>query len=104
LCDQGGQRMDISDNLTGTLLASNGHVPIVMGSSQPNAEICLNLSPTITSSSGSGGNNTPLLFENNACDARYNGPLHVAPTLAAQMGTGFSVQDIHDSNSHDTEE
>ncbi len=30
----------------------------------------------------------PVLFENHPKDGRYNGPLGVAPTLAARMGTG----------------
>ncbi len=89
LSDQGGERMDVSENVVGTLRASmGGNVPIVMGSSQPNAEICENISPTITASSGGGGNSTPLLFENHSIDSRYTGPLEVAPTIAAQMGTG----------------
>lgn len=30
----------------------------------------------------------PLIFENHGVDARYKGPLPVAPTLSARMGTG----------------
>ena len=89
LMDQGGQRMDITEEVTGTLRACmGGNVPIVMGSTKPNAEICEDLSPTITASGGIGGGNIPLLFENYPLDCRYNGPLDVSPTLASVMGTG----------------
>ena len=89
LNDQGGDRMDVFEEEVGTLRASmGGNVPIVMGSTKPNAEICEDLSPTLTASAGSGGGNAPLLFDNHARDCRYNGPLEVAPTLAATYGTG----------------
>ena len=89
LNDQGGNRMDITQNITGTLLASMvGNPPIVMGSQQGGAEICEGLCPTITSAAGTSGNNQPVLFDNHAKDCRYNGPLSVAPTVAATYGTG----------------
>ena len=34
------------------------------------------------------GGNQPSLFENHGIDARYRGPLSVAPTLPARAGTG----------------
>ncbi len=98
--DQGGQRMDIYDNMVGTLKASMaGNVPMVLGSTKPNAEICENISPTLTASSGTGGGNAPLLltpqteellllFENHRRDCRYEGPLQVVPTLMRHLGTG----------------
>ncbi len=89
LNDQGGQRMDVYTEAVGTLRASMaGNVPMVLGSTKPNAEICENLSPTLTASSGTGGGNAPLLYENHRRDCRYHGPLPVAPTLMAHMGTG----------------
>lgn len=89
LNDQGGNRMDITKNITSTLRASmGGNLPIVMGSQQGGAEICENLCPTITSAAGTSGNNQPVLFDNHAKDCRYNGPLNVAPTVAATYGTG----------------
>ena len=112
--------MDICDDMTGTLKASmSGHQPIVMATQQSNAEICKGLCPTITSSAGMSGNNSPVvlrltsqcdvkgdeglktqslisdkadsllaLFDNHGKDCRYNGPLKVAPTVAATYGTG----------------
>ncbi len=89
LMDQGGQRMDIEDNMTGTLRASMcGNLPIVLGSTKPNAEITEGVSPTLTASSGAGGGNTPLLFDSHSQDARYKGPLKTSPTLTSSMGTG----------------
>jgi DNA (cytosine-5)-methyltransferase 1 len=75
LNDHGGDRMDITVEVTPTLRAGmGGHPPLV---TQP-----------ITASGGMSGNNQPVLFENHPKDGRYNGPLGVAPTLAARMGTG----------------
>ncbi len=89
LNDQGGDRMDITENITSTLRASmGGNQPIVMATQQGGAEICVNLCPTITSAAGTSGNNQPVLFDNHAKDCRYNGPLNVAPTISATYGTG----------------
>ena len=75
LNDHGGDRMDITEEVTPTLRAGmGGHPPLV--------------TKPITFSAGMNGNNQPVLFENHPKDARYNGPLGVAPTLAARMGTG----------------
>ena len=89
LNDQGGDRMDITENITSTLRASmGGNQPIVMATQQGGAEICYDLCPTITSAAGTRGNNQPVLFDNHAKDCRYNGPLKVAPTISATYGTG----------------
>jgi DNA (cytosine-5)-methyltransferase 1 len=70
LNDQGGQRMDISDNMTGTLRSQmESHPPLVMATQQGGAEICEDLCPTITSAAGTSGNNQPVVFENHGlCD------------------------------------
>ena len=89
LNDQGGKRMDVTENITSTLRSSmGGNLPIVMATQQGGAEICVNLCPTITSAAGTSGNNQPVLFDNHGRDCRYNGPLKVAPTIAATYGTG----------------
>ena len=89
LNDQGGERMDVTEDITATLRAGmGGNLPIVMGSQQGGAEVCENLCPTITSGAGTSGNNQPVLFDNHGKDCRYNGPLKVAPTVAATYGTG----------------
>ena len=63
--DQGGQIMECSENVTGTLRAQeHGHQPLVLRPGKP------------------------LLYENYGIDSRYTGPHKVAPTLSARMGTG----------------
>ena len=89
LNDQGGNRMDVTENITATLRAQmDGHPPLVLGSQQGGAEICENLCPTITSAAGTSGNNQPVLFENHGIDSRYTGPHEVAPTMSVRYGTG----------------
>lgn len=89
LNDQGGDRMDVTENITATLRAQmDGHPPLVLGSQQGGAEICVNLCPTITSAAGTSGNNQPVLYENHGIDSRYTGPHAVAPTMSARYGTG----------------
>jgi DNA (cytosine-5)-methyltransferase 1 len=64
LNDQGGQRMDVFENLTGTLRAQmDGHPPLVL--------------PT-----------QGQLYENHGIDSRVTGPHEVAPTMSARYGTG----------------
>ena len=58
LNDQGGNRMEMQQELSGTLRAQeHGHQPLV-------------------------------LFENHGIDSRYTGPHPVAPTMSARYGTG----------------
>ena len=89
LNDQGGQRMDLSEGITGSLRSQEkGHQPLVMATQQGGAEIGVDLCPTITSAAGTSGNNQPVLYENHGIDSRYTGPHPVAPTMSARYGTG----------------
>jgi len=89
LNDHGGERMDITEEMTPTLRSGMaGHQPLVMATQQGGAEIGEGICPTITSAAGTSGNNQPVLFENHAKDCRYNGPLEVAPTVTCSYGTG----------------
>ena len=64
LNDQGGSIMECSENISGTLRSQeHGHQPLVLPEG-------------------------PALYENHGIDARYRGPLSVAPTLPARAGTG----------------
>ncbi|WP_340139674.1 DNA cytosine methyltransferase [Ruminiclostridium cellulolyticum] len=64
LNDQGGDRMDVSEDITATLRAKMaGHPPLVMSEQA-------------------------ALFENYSIDSRYTGPHRVAPTVTASYGTG----------------
>ncbi len=89
LNDQGGERMGLSEGVSGTLRSQQkGHQPLVMATQQGGAEIGVGLCPTITSAAGTSGNNQPVLFENHGIDSRYTGPHPVAPTMSARYGTG----------------
>ena len=68
LHDQGGQRMDTCENMTGTLRASEkGHQPLVYENHGVDARIRESgeVSPTVTARYGTGGGNTPLVQEPN---------------------------------------
>ena len=68
LHDQGGQRMDVCENMTGTLRDSEkGHQPLVYENHGVDARIreSSEISPTVTARFGTGGGNTPLVQEPN---------------------------------------
>ena len=68
LHDQGGQRMDVCEDMTGTLRASEkGHQPLVYENHGVDARIRESgeVSPTVTARYGTGGGNTPLVQEPN---------------------------------------
>lgn len=68
LHDQGGQRMDVCENMTGTLRASEkGHQPLVYENHSIDARVreSSEISPTVTARYGTGGGNTPLVQETN---------------------------------------
>ena len=66
LHDQGGQRMDVCENMTGTLRANEkGHQPLVYENHGIDARVreSSEISPTVTARYGTGGGNTPLVQE-----------------------------------------
>ena len=65
LNDQGGQRMDVTDDVTCTLRAEAHHPPCVL---------------------------EQTVFENHSQDTRYTGPLETAPTVNATYGMGGNNQ------------
>ena len=68
LHDQGGQRMDVCENMTDTLRDSEkGHQPLVYEDHGVDARIreSSEISPTVTARFGTGGGNTPLVQEPN---------------------------------------
>ena len=68
LHDQGGQRMDVCENMTGTLRANEkGHQPLVYENHGVDARIRESgeVSPTVTARYGTGGGNAPLVQEPN---------------------------------------
>lgn len=85
LNDQGGQRMDCTENYTATLRAQSGHPPLVCLNDRSNgATEC----PEYTAGTQELGCQPMALYENHGIDARYKGPLPLAPALSARMGTG----------------
>ena len=68
LHDQGGQRMDVCENMTGTLRTNEkGHQPLVYENHGVDARIreSSEISPTVTARFGTGGGNTLLVQEPN---------------------------------------
>lgn len=95
LNDQGGQCMDVSHDVTGTLRAQmHHHQPLVMATQQGGAEIGVGVCPTITSAAGTSGNNQPVLFDNHGQDCRFTGPVDKAQTVSAGFGMGGNNQPL----------
>lgn len=90
LNDQGGQVMDCTENITGTLRAQmHSHQPLILESNQEHARVRTDgLSPTLSASMGMGGGYVPMVYENHGIDSRYTGPHEVSPTISARCGTG----------------
>ena len=66
LHEQGGQRMDVCENMTDTLRANEkGHQPLVYENHSIDARVreSSEISPTVTARYGTGGGNTPLIQE-----------------------------------------
>ena len=98
LNDQGGQRMDVTDEVTCTLRAEAHHPPCVLES----AGFCTEhsakargigyeeeTSPTLRAGTVPAA---VALYENHSQDTRYTGPLETAPTVNATYGMGGNNQ------------
>ena len=72
LNDQGGERMDVTTDITCTLSAKSNHPPCIMDSA---------------------------VFDNHGKDTRFTGPIDVAPTISATYGTGGNNQPFVVENS-----
>ena len=96
LNDQGGGRMDVTEEVTSTLRAEAHHPPCVMES----AGFCTEhsaksrtigyeeeCSPTLRA-----GVVPAAVYENHSQDTRYTGPLDVAPTVSSTYGMGGNNQ------------
>lgn len=96
LNDQGGDRMNVSEGVAGTLRAQeHGHTPAVTA-----AGFCTEHSAK-SRSIGYGEETSPTLragvvpaavYENHSQDSRYTGPLNTAPTVSATYGMGGNNQ------------
>lgn len=88
LNDQGGRRMDITENQTSTLRAQmGGHQPLICLNDQGGGIMDCSIDVTGTLRAQEHGHQ-PLVFENHGIDSRYTGPHKVAPTMSARYGTG----------------
>lgn len=96
LNDQGGSRMDVTDDVTLTLRAEAHHPPVVMDA----AGFCTEHSSK-SRSIGYEEETSPTLragvvpvtvYENHSQDTRYTGPLDTAPTVSATYGMGGNNQ------------
>ena len=84
LCDQGGERMDVSENVVSTLRAEAHHPPCLCFENHSMASRYkgpLNVAPTISQTYGAGGNNQPLV-------TKYWDGGDVAGTLTANNAGG----------------
>ena len=97
LNDQGGIRMDVTEDVAATLRAENhGHPPCVMGA----AGFCTEHSAQArgigyeeeTSPTLRAGTVPAAVYENHSQDTRYTGPLETAPTVNATYGMGGNNQ------------
>ena len=97
LNDQGGLRMDVSDNVSGTLRAQDhGHPPLVIGA----AGFCTEHSAKArsigyeeeTSPTLRAGTVPAAVYENHGQDTRFTGPVDIAPTIMSTYGTGGNNQ------------
>ena len=97
LNDQGGNRMDVTDDVTCTLRAEAHHPPCVMDSAGFCTEHSADSrgigyeeekSPTLRA----GVVPAAVMFENHSQDTRYVGPLEVAQTVLSTFGTGGNNQ------------
>lgn len=97
LNDQGGIRMDVSENIASTLRAEAHHAPITV---QLPAGFCTEPSEK-AGGIGFETEKSPILragtvpaavYENHGKDARYKGPLDIAPTVLSLYGTGGNNQ------------
>ena len=65
LNDQGGQRMDVTEDFTATLRAASNHPPLVFEKHSQDTRYkgSLNVAQTVLSTYGTGGNNQPFVLE-----------------------------------------
>ena len=102
LNDQGGNRMDITEEVTCTLRAEAHHPPCVMESAAGAscAGFCTEHSANArgigyeeeTSPTLRAGTVPATVYENHSQDTRYTGPLETAPTVSSTYGMGGNNQ------------
>ena len=90
LNDQGGQRMDVTDDVTATLRTEAHHPPCVLESAgfctEPSAKSRSIGYEEETSPTLRAGVVPATVYENHSQDTRYTGPVDTAPTVSATYG------------------
>ncbi|SHJ36715.1 DNA cytosine methyltransferase [Hespellia stercorisuis] len=94
LNDQGGNRMDVTEDLTCTLRAESNHPPLVFENHSQDTRYTgpLEQAPTVSSTYGTGGNNQPFVLETpktlkirSGCEGGGKGAL-IQDDLSATLG------------------
>ncbi|WP_320951970.1 DNA cytosine methyltransferase [Hungatella effluvii] len=94
LNDQGGNRMDITEDMTCTLRAESNHPPLVFENHSQDTRYTgpLEQAPTVSSTYGTGGNNQPFVLETpktlkirSGCEGGGKGAL-IQDDLSATLG------------------
>ena len=95
LNDQGGQRMDVTENVTNTLRAGANHPPLVFENHSQDSRYTgpLDVAQTVLSTYGTGGNNQPFVVETpktlkirSGCEGGGKGAL-IQDDKSATLGT-----------------
>lgn len=96
LNDQGGQQMNVSEDQTATLSAEeHGHQPLVFDASRRhNYKPFGDVAETVQAQYGTGGNNTPMVFENHSQDSRFTNLGETCQTVSATWGMGGNNQPL----------
>lgn len=82
----GGNGKGFQENISYTLNTSDKHVIYCTATQQGGAETLKNVSPTITESAGTSGNNQPWIMDMSHADDVIRNCGNVSPTLVASMG------------------
>lgn len=82
----GGNGKGFQENISYTLNTSDKHVIYCTATQQGGAETLKNVSPTITESAGTSGNNQPWIMDISHADDVIRDCGNVSPTLMASMG------------------
>ena len=99
--DQGGERIDVTENMTATLRAQAHHPPIVSESVGFCTEHSANarsigyeeeISPTLRAGTVPAAVSNAVYFSNHGQDTRFTGPEEVSQTVSSTFGTGGNNQ------------
>ena len=95
-----GTKNSSGDNLKVLPFSTPQHAVYCMGSAQGKAEILQDLSPTLTASAGTSGNNKPLVLDMTHPKEVIRNCGEISPTLMARMGTGGNQVPLVMNKSH----